>query len=885
MDEKLWNNIKNLFSEALEHPQGERESFVKENSNSNKKLFDGVMRMLSVENSQGENIAEAVSSQVDNLIEDKYGINIDDELGYYQIKSQIGQGGMGRIFLAERVDQEYQSKVAIKVMEGHSVNEQTIQRFQIERQILANLSHPNIAGLIDGGTTKNGLPYIVMEYIEGKPIIEFCETNRLNLRSRLELFMQVCSAVEYAHQNFVVHRDIKPNNVLVTDSGEVKLLDFGIAKLLIDDRKQENLNLTHQDIRLLTLTSASPEQINGQKITTRTDVYGLGALLYHLLTGEPLFNIESEIRIELEKAICDKTPRRPSSVIANKVSQLKTKQLVGDIDNITLKALQKNPQRRYSSALQFSEDIENYLNDYPVRARPDSLLYRLKKMVRRNRSMVMVASFAVVAFIGSITFYTIQLAKQIDVATIERQKAEEVADFVLGLFEVSDPSNSKGEKISAKNLLDTGESRVDSELASQPVVQQKMWYVLGEIYYKLGDVERAEILLNKALNQQQKVLGKNNLEVAKTKLTLASLYQYSGSFQSAEPLFQEVLTIRKTLLGNEHIDVVESLDSLGFFEQTRGDYEKALAYYQKAIKLSERLAKKDNEQLAKTMKNLGTLYQILDRIDEAEVFYSDALAMQLRLYNGGPHPQIDTTKRELAGLYRSTGRFEEAQSIYLEIIESREKMLGSDHVELAHAWNSYATLLSRMGKDEESNQANDIFIKIMKRAFDEPHPSLGAAYNNRGNYLRRKGDLEAAMESYHLAIDMLDAVGIAENHTNRSFPFSGMAKVYLEKKEFAKAHDLFADILEIRKESFSATHKSVFDTKSNLAAALIGLKNFNKAFELLDETYQHFLTSRGASDPRTERAAQRLLKLYQESGDVKQLEYSRERFKKDGVNH
>jgi len=884
MDEILWKKIKALFYDALDLPQDQRQEFVAKKSASDERLFNDVMQMLSAEHSKGDNIAIAVSLQVDKLIDEKYAISIGDKIGSYQIHSQIGQGGMGRVFLANRIDDEYQHQVAIKVIEEQTVSAQAIQRFQTERQILADLSHRNIAGLIDGGTTEKGLPFIVMEYVEGKPIIEFCESNQLDLKSRLKLFIQVCSAIEYAHQNFVVHRDIKPNNILVTDNGEVKLLDFGIAKLLVDDNKQENLQLTHQDIRLLTPTSASPEQISGQTITTRTDVYGLGALLYHLLTGEPLFNLESEIRIELEKAICDKIPQRPSEVVASKDSQLKTKQLIGDIDTMTLKALQKDPQRRYSSASQFSEDIDNYLNNYPILARPDSLLYRMKKLVRRNRSTVIVASVAVIAFIGSITFYTIQLAKQRDVATIERQKAEEVADFVLGLFEVSDPSHSKGEKITAKNLLDAGAIRVESELANQPIVQQMMRRVLGEVYYKLGDVDQAEKLLNNALTQQRKIFGENNLEVATTKLALASLYQYSGDFQRAEPLFQEVLNIRKYLLGGEHFDVVESLDSLGFFEQTRGDYQTALTYYQRAYSMGKRLTNKDNESLAETMKNLGTLYQILDRVDEAETFFNDALAMQKRLYNGGPHPQIDNTKRELAGIYRNSRRFEKAESLYLELIESREKMLGPDHVELAHAWNSYSTLLSRMGKAEESNHANNAFIEIMKRAFDDPHPSLGAAYNNRANYLRRSGDLDGALENYQLAIKMQDEVGIPEHHSNRSFPLSGIAKVYLEQKEFVKARDLFINILELRKQSFSATHKSVLDAKGNLASALMGLKDYDKASDLLNETYQNFLASRGSDDPRTEIAAWRLLQLYTKSGEVERAEQYRAKFKKDGVD-
>ncbi len=275
-------------------------------------------------------------------------------------------------------------------------------------------------------------------------------------------------------------------------------------------------------------------------------------------------------------------------------------------------------------------------------------------------------------------------------------------------------------------------------------------------------------------------MGQNNLDVATTKLALAFLYQYRGEYDLAEPLYQESLDTRKQLLGDDYFDIVESISAIGFLEQTKGDYERALSYFLNAFNMSKRLASGDNEYVAETMKNLGGIYRILGRSDEAEAILRNALTIQKRLYNDGPHPKIDNTKRELAGLLRNSRRFEEAKSLYKEVIDSRTKILGPDHVEVAHVWNSYSQLLSDMDESDAAIAANKIFIEIMLRAYSGPHPSLGAAYNNRATLLKNNGQLEEAIEQFQLSINMQDAVGLAKRHVNRSFPLGGLGLVYLE---------------------------------------------------------------------------------------------------------
>jgi len=370
---------------------------------------------------------------------------------------------------------------------------------------LARLNHRNIAQLFDGGITNDGRPYFAMEYVNGIPINEYCDQKRLTIRQRLILFRQVCNAVHYAHKNLIVHRDLKPSNIIVTNDGDLKLLDFGIAKLLDDSNGQ---TLTQTGMQLHTPAYASPEQLTNDLVTTASDIYALGILFFEILSGQRPFEPQQTPK-EFRESVLTTKPLKPSEAVTEislkrrdndhsrnleeigilrgvKTERLQ-QQLKGDLDTICLTAMHREPDRRYTSASEFAAKIKRHLDGRPVLARPDSAIYRFKKLIQRNRPTAIVGSVAFVTLVTLIIFYTVQLAKQRDLAIVERQKAEEIADFVTGLFEISDPSESKGEKISAKDLLDAGASRVQTELVKQPIVQQTLRRVLGEVYYKLGD--------------------------------------------------------------------------------------------------------------------------------------------------------------------------------------------------------------------------------------------------------------------------------------------------------------------------------------------------------------------------------------------------------------
>jgi len=882
MDPIDWRELQSIFQQAVVLPRADRKEFLDRVCGSNLDLRNEIEALLIADQSQ-ESVDSPLKLDMANLDSKLVGSVIDD----WKIIRQIGVGGMGTVFLAHRHTTDFQQSAALKLVKKGMDSEAVVQRFQQERKILASLNHKNIAKLLDGGMTQDGRPYFVMEHVDGLPITQYCDQHRLSISQRLNLFRAVCSAVHHAHKNLIVHRDLKPSNIIVTGSGDLKLLDFGIAKLLDDS---ENQQFTRTGMQMHTPAYASPEQLINDPITTASDIYALGILFYELLTGRRPFEIKRSEQ-EFKELVLTGQPVKPSDAVteivsiknenqtAETISQCRStrvqglkRTLAGDLDTICMMAMHRDADRRYTSASEFASDIQRHLDGLPVSARPDSKIYRLNKFIKRNRAAVSIASLAVLSIILITIFYTSQLKLQRDIAIKERQKSDEVVDFVTGLFEYSKPSRRLGQEITAKDLLDEGANRIQFELVEQPLVQQKLRQVLGEVYYKLGQEQKALDLLTEALAKQRELLGENHLDVATTKLVLAMVHQDRGDYDVGAQLLSQALHTKTNLLGEQHFDVAEVLSVFAFFEQMRGDYRQAEIYFQQGLTISEQLAAGDNVYLAKLTKQLGGFYRYLDRNSDAEPLLREALAMQNRLYQGGPHPDINSTKRELAALLRDMEQFEESKKLYNEVIESRTKILGPDHAELGNTWNSYSLLLSKMGDFEGALAANIHFIELLKRAYSDATPSLAAAYHNQASMLRDLQRYPEAIKHYSLALETQDIIGLPEKHVHRAFPLEGIAGVYVSQKNFTEASHLYRRVLELRRESLSEDHKTIIDAKISLGGALTGLEDYLEAEKLLQESYQQALETRGKRDGRTLRALRKLIELYKASGKSKQVE-------------
>src|SRR3984885_9291410 len=520
-----------------------------------------------------------------------------DRIGPYRILRTLGVGGMGEVYLAERADAEFEQQVAIKVVHGSLRGVQS--RLKVERQILAQLDHPNIAHLLDGGSLPDGTAYIVMEYVDGVPIDVFCDSNRLDINARLRLFQTVCAAVHYAHQNLIVHRDLKPSNILVTAAGVPKLLDFGIAKLL-DDRQSSlhTVAVTHADLRVMTPDHASPEQVRGQPITTSSDVYVLGVLLYKLLCGASPFVIPSMRLSEIERAICEKDPLPPSQTVGDDSAESNSmaeargttakrlkRSLVGDLDNIVLMAMRKEPERRYGSAEQLASDIQRYLDGKPVIARRDTVSYRTSKFVKRHWlpvSAAAAATFVVIAFSISTYVQSVRIAaerdrveQQREVAEHERARAEEVSSFLVNLFKLSDPGENRGNQVTAREILDSGAKRLQAGLQDQPATKAALLSAVGSVYDSLGQFQDALPLLDESLQLQAQSQDRSRVD---TLLELGRARIGAGDLPGAEAPLQEALHTAQRDSGASSVQTGHSLWSLGMlrFEQGRNAEAKDL---------------------------------------------------------------------------------------------------------------------------------------------------------------------------------------------------------------------------------------------------------------------------------------------------------------------
>lgn len=525
------------------------------------------------------------------------------------------------MYLAERADRQFEQRVALKILPaGFSPHEQT-RRFLAERQILATLNHENIARLLDGGVTEEGQPYFVMEFVEGEPIDQYCDERRLSIRQRLELFLTVCRAVQYAHRKLIVHRDIKPSNILVSSDGKVKLLDFGIARILSDDRADSDAaTLTRTGTLPLTPSYASPEQVRGESISTASDIYQLGVVLYELLTGCRPYEVSGRTPGETEQIICEEEPRRPSTAFMKTVligenqygdldgisrtrqaapRQLR-KQLRGDLDTIVLKALAKAPERRYESVAQFAGDIRRYLEGRAVSAVADSWLYRAQKFVRRHR--VGVAATAIIALLlfgyaVTITRHSQRTELALEKARLEAQKSEQITNFLMGMFEASDPAVAIGDTVTARVLLRRGVERAE-QLDDQPFVQAQMFDVVGRVYLNLGEYQNASSLLDRSLELRQSQLGDSHIQVGHSHYHLGLATHHTGNYREAARHFEIAVEIYRLHPDYLSPEVASSFHYIAGIKNVRGSAAEGKALHREALNLRRELFGDAHPQVA-----------------------------------------------------------------------------------------------------------------------------------------------------------------------------------------------------------------------------------------------------------------------------------------------
>lgn len=818
MEAERWRQIESIFQSALECEPMARAALLDCSCGGDAELRTQVESLLLSYEAGGATNSPALQEGLTILEAHANPLMPERKLGPYRIVREIGRGGFGVVYLAARADQAFEKLVAVKVLPRGLEGEDIVKRFRSERQILASFDHPNIMRLLDGGSTEEGLPYLVMEYIEGEPIDQYCDARKLNVSERLRIFQQVCLAVSYAHRNLVVHRDIKPSNVLVTKEGVPRLLDFGIAKLLGPggDAGEATMTVLHP----LTPEYASPEQIRGEPVTTASDVYSLGVLLYRLLTGRRPYGAEATSARALEHAICEEEPEKPSVAVlraarANggtsvartpaevpegSVDRLR-RLLAGDLDNIVLIAMRKEPRRRYVSPDQLSDDISRHLNYLPVIARPDTRSYRLSKFIRRNRTGVIAAAIVFVTLVAglAVTVRQAHVARQQrDRARLEHAKAARMNAFLKEMISysgVSGMSPAHRHDATVADMLDDAAGRIEKELSDQPEVRAEMLATIGGTYEGLAKYDLATRYLQKAYDLNVHLYGQDAVQTAGVMYALANLCYLTGDYAGAGAWFQKALPIYRKHANDPDLEVrslVGMLSDAAFANRALGNLDEAEALWREALTYGPRLPAENHAQAITPKTFLAQLYLGRGDIGRADALASEA-SSELRAW-GRDRFSLGQSLIDLGNIRRAEQRYPEAESLIQEGTDLYAQVQGANHPNVAFGLTSLAWAYYYEGRYDLAEEAARKAFKIVELLPNGSHyragvnGPLGLSLSKTGRSKEAEHLLREALTSYQ------------QNTPKRSYPMAvalgNLGECLTDQKRYAEAEPLLIESYE-----------------------------------------------------------------------------------------
>ncbi len=818
--------VKNLFHAAGELDMAERGKFLDERCAEDAALRAEVERLLSAEALVPEGFLEGAGPST--------GVTMPTHIGHFRILRRIGDGGMGTVFEAEQDNPR--RKVALKIIRSSVASESVLRRFEHEVQILGQLKHPGIAQIYEAGTHDEGtgaVPYFAMEYVQGRSLSEFVQQTHPTVRAKLSLMSEISDAVHHAHQKGVIHRDLKPANIIVEDTpptsvsgegssgGRPRILDFGVARAIHSDIQ---LVTMHTEVGQIvgTLSYMSPEQVAGRsdEIDVRSDVYALGVILYEILAGRLPYDLRDQSLAEAESLIRTQEPTRLSSI--DSVFR-------GDIQTIVTKALAKEKERRYQSALQFGDDIRRYLRDEPIQARPASRVYQIRKFARRNRAIVCGVAAVFVTLVLGIVGISVALVRathleQLAVQRLEDSrrsaaKATATTSFLQDMLSSVDPANALGREITVRQTLDEAAAKIESGiLKDDPDVESDLRSTIGTTYLALGHYAEAEPQLRTALEIRRRLYGDPYPDVATSLNNLALLYNQQGRHGEEESLLREALSIQRRLHGDKHVDVASTMQSLGAALRTQHKYA------------------------------------------EAEPFYRDALAMRLELL-GHDHLDVAQSMNSLALLLQDKGDYEAAEPLFREALSIRRKLLGDRHPILAGALNNLANLLRARGMPEEAVPLLREALQMRRDLLGSEHPDVAQSLNNLALYLYETEDYSGAEPLYREALAIWRKT-LPAGHSDIGNCSIGLGLVLSAKGEYAEAETLLRESLAIRKSTFPEGHWARFGAMSALGAALAGQGKYEEAEQLLIDGYEGLMDQPQVAEERKVQALQRLIDLY-----------------------
>jgi len=841
MGDTNWGRARALFQAASALPDdSDRRAFVIEQAGSDQRLRDEVLSLFDALEQAGSFLDGSrigPAARLEDLAADEVQ---RERVGPWRVLRTLGRGGMGVVYLGERDAGDVTLKAAIKVVAGAADSVDILRRFRTERRILATLDHPGIARLLDGGTTEDGLPYFALEYVEGVPLTEHVTAGPLDLRARLSLFLDVCAAVEFAHRRLVIHRDLKPGNILVGADGKPKLLDFGIAKILASATETDAAPATVTSQGWMTPAYAAPEQLRGEPTSTATDVYALGLILYELLTGASAFAPGTDpldaARVKIDGAL----PRPSTAVlraadggrVTSEMARL-SRSLKGDLDTIVSKAIAAEPARRYASAAALADEIERHLSGRPVMARPDTYGYRSGKFVRRHRWAVGFAAVAVVALVAGLVLALLGQQRALRAEAEARTNAataERVSEFMVGLFRISDPGEARGNAVTARELLDRGAERVDKELEQEPDVRSRLRNVMAQAYGELGLYERQVTILEAQVEESTRRAGAGSIETLSAVSRLSSAEMRRGRYAVARDLAERAVAGFDALAPAGRLELARALSQAANCYRELGDLRRASTYLERSLAVRETLPEQKPEDLVGILNNAAILRWRLGELDAARPLYQRALELAVATY-GEDHPNVGHTLNNMAIMELAAKNHDAARDLHQRALALRRRLLEADHPDIAESLNNLCDVELAREDFTAARAACDEGLAIRRKVFKDPHPLIATTESNLGMALIRDGEIARGRQVLQSSLNGFERA-LGPTHMAVSYPLDGLADAERYAGRRASAEPLLRRALTLRETSLGPTHEEVSGLRRKLAALLRELGRTAEAEQL-----------------------------------------------------